>query len=151
MKRSGESEQRHLGLNPSDLRFCQIPNGDLSVAEGGCQDQMRKDALKRHAAVTQVRRCCAPGVLASAWPPHGGRAAPGDTDEKRQEGHPDLPARRRGRASLSGRVRAGRSQGTGPRGGTPRAPLCARRRPPGPEAPLTRVPRPPELARRQER
>lgn len=142
MKRS-ECRQRHLGRNPSDLGLPDTQWGPFGGRRWLPESNEEKTLLKRHAAVTQVRRCCAPGVLASALasPRRTGRA--GDTDERGRKVTPRSPGQAARQASLPGRVRARAFPGDRSReSGTPRAPLCARRRPPGPEAPLTRVPRP---------
>lgn len=75
--------------------------GGISVEVGGCQDQMRKDALKRHGVVTPgtalqrfgLTRCTRLGVLA-----HGGRATP-ETDQKgegEEAGRSPPPSGRKG-------------------------------------------------------
>lgn len=119
------------------------------MAEGGCQDQMRKDALKRHAAVTQVRRCCAPGVLASASPRRTGRAGRHRL-ERREEARRSPPSPgQAARQSLTSPARSGgafpgdraerrHSPGSALRPPPPSRPGCAAD--PGPQAAGARAP-----------
>lgn len=131
---------------------------------GGCKNPRRKDALKRHVAVTPgtALLCSRPARCtrsAASSPTEDGPRRERQTRRAWEEGKKVTPIPRPGgsrRASLPGHVREGRSQGTGQGGDTPRAPLRARRpseavRLPGLEAPRASVPGPPGPERRLRR